>query len=135
MGGFIAATSQGIPTTLGRGGSDYSAAILGAALDADSIEIWTDVEGMMTTDPRLCPEAKTIKQISFNEAAELVKADLLDGLGLGAKPRIGGHHAFDVGPDFDAVGVERSSEDGGGIVRAAAAEGGRDALRRGCNKS
>lgn len=71
MGGFIAATAEGIPTTLGRGGSDYSAAIFGAALDADEIEIWTDVEGMMTTDPRLCPDARTIKQISFNEAAEL----------------------------------------------------------------
>jgi aspartate kinase len=71
MGGFIAATREGVPTTLGRGGSDYSAAIIGAALDADRIEIWTDVEGMMTTDPRLCPDAKTIKQISFNEAAEL----------------------------------------------------------------
>ena len=71
MGGFIAATIDGVPTTLGRGGSDYSAAIIGAALDADRIEIWTDVEGMMTTDPRLCPEAKTIKRISFNEAAEL----------------------------------------------------------------
>lgn len=71
LGGFIAATAEGVPTTLGRGGSDYSAAILGAALDADSIEIWTDVEGMMTTDPRLCPDARTIKQISFNEAAEL----------------------------------------------------------------
>jgi aspartate kinase len=71
LGGFIAATGSGIPTTLGRGGSDYSAAIFGAALDADKIEIWTDVEGMMTTDPRLCPGARTIKQISFNEAAEL----------------------------------------------------------------
>lgn len=71
MGGFIAASRDGIPTTLGRGGSDYSAAIMGAALDADKIEIWTDVEGMMTTDPRLCPDARTIKQISFNEAAEL----------------------------------------------------------------
>src|SRR3954470_4615335 len=71
MGGFIAATTDGVPTTLARGGSDYSAAIIGAALDADRIEIWTDVEGMMTTDPRLCPDAKTIKQISFNEAAEL----------------------------------------------------------------
>jgi aspartate kinase len=71
MGGFIAATVDGVPTTLGRGGSDYSAAIVGAALDADRIEIWTDVEGMMTTDPRLCPEARTIKRISFNEAAEL----------------------------------------------------------------
>jgi aspartate kinase len=71
MGGFIAATADGVPTTLGRGGSDYSAAIIGAALDADRIEIWTDVEGMMTTDPRLCPHARTIKRISFNEAAEL----------------------------------------------------------------
>jgi aspartate kinase len=71
MGGFIAASSDGVPTTLGRGGSDYSAAIIGAALDAEKIEIWTDVEGMMTTDPRLCPAARTIKQISFNEAAEL----------------------------------------------------------------
>ncbi len=71
MGGFIAATKDGIPTTLGRGGSDYSAAIVGAALNAKSIEIWTDVEGMMTTDPRLCPDARTIKRISFNEAAEL----------------------------------------------------------------
>jgi len=71
LGGFIAATGDGIPTTLGRGGSDYSAAIFAAALDADKIEIWTDVEGMMTTDPRLCPGARTIKQISFNEAAEL----------------------------------------------------------------
>lgn len=71
MGGFIAATQDGIPTTLGRGGSDFSAAIIGAALQADRIEIWTDVEGMMTTDPRLCPDARTIPQISFNEAAEL----------------------------------------------------------------
>jgi len=71
LGGFIAATGEGIPTTLGRGGSDYSAAVFGAALDADKIEIWTDVEGMMTTDPRLCRGARTIKQISFNEAAEL----------------------------------------------------------------
>src|SRR5206468_5910946 len=71
MGGFIAATTDGVPTTLGRGGSDYSAAIIGAALNADRIEIWTDVEGMMTTDPRLCPDARTIKRISFNEAAEL----------------------------------------------------------------
>ena len=71
MGGFIAATAEGICTTLGRGGSDFSAAIVGAALDAKRIEIWTDVEGMMTTDPRLCPDARTIERISFNEAAEL----------------------------------------------------------------
>jgi len=71
MGGFIAATREGTPSTLGRGGSDFSAAIIGAVLDASRIEIWTDVEGMMTTDPRLCSEARTIQHISFNEAAEL----------------------------------------------------------------
>ncbi len=71
LGGFIAATQEGTTTTVGGGGSDFSAAIVGAALDAESIEIWTDVEGMMTTDPRLCPDARTIRHISFNEAAEL----------------------------------------------------------------
>jgi aspartate kinase len=71
MGGFIAATENGEITTLGRGGSDYSAAIAGAALGAESIEIWTDVEGMLTTDPRLCPDAQRIRTISFDEAAEL----------------------------------------------------------------
>jgi aspartate kinase len=71
MGGFIASTADGVTTTLGRGGSDFSAAIIGAVLDAERIEIWTDVEGMMTTDPRICPDARTIRRISFNEAAEL----------------------------------------------------------------
>jgi len=71
MGGFIAATADGITTTLGRGGSDFSAAIVGAALRARKIEIWTDVEGMMTTDPRLCPDAQRIAVIGFDEASEL----------------------------------------------------------------
>jgi aspartate kinase len=71
MGGFIGATRAGITTTIGRGGSDFSAAIIGAGLDAERIEIWTDVDGMMTTDPGLCPEAHRIKVISFDEAAEL----------------------------------------------------------------
>ena len=71
MGGFIAATREGVSTTLGRGGSDFSAAIVGAGLGATRIEIWTDVDGMMTTDPRLCPQARRIKTISFEEAAEL----------------------------------------------------------------
>ncbi len=61
----------GVTTTLGRGGSDFTAAIVGAALNAAAIEIWTDVDGMMTTDPRLCPAARRIKTISFEEAAEL----------------------------------------------------------------
>ena len=71
MGGFIGATKAGVTTTIGRGGSDFSAAIVGAGLDAERIEIWTDVDGMMTTDPNLCPDAKRIKVISFDEAAEL----------------------------------------------------------------
>jgi aspartate kinase len=71
MGGFIGATRSGVTTTIGRGGSDFSAAIVGAGLDAESIEIWTDVDGMMTTDPNICPDARRIRVISFDEAAEL----------------------------------------------------------------
>jgi aspartokinase/homoserine dehydrogenase 1 len=69
--GFIASDSNGITTTLGRGGSDYSAAILAAATDATTLEIWTDVPGMMTADPRLAPNAKAIPYISYKEAMEL----------------------------------------------------------------
>src|SRR5205085_2602117 len=68
LGGFIGATRAGVTTTLGRGGSDFSAAIVGAALAAVRIEIWTDVDGMMTTDPNLCRDARRIRVISFNEA-------------------------------------------------------------------
>ena len=71
MGGFIGSTRDGITTTIGRGGSDFSAALAGAGLDATRIEIWTDVDGMKTTDPRICPDAHRIKIISFDEAAEL----------------------------------------------------------------
>jgi aspartate kinase len=69
--GFIGATAGGQLTTLGRGGSDFSATILGAALDADEVIIWTDVDGVLTADPRLVPEARTIPEISYREAAEL----------------------------------------------------------------
>ena len=71
MGGFIGATEKGVTTTLGRGGSDFTAALVGGGLDAGSIEIWTDVNGIMTTDPRICPNALRVKTISFEEAAEL----------------------------------------------------------------
>jgi aspartate kinase len=71
MGGFIASNEAGITTTLGRGGSDFTAALLGGALAADAIEIWTDVDGIMTSDPRVCPDALRVKVISFEEAAEL----------------------------------------------------------------
>ena len=69
--GFIGATAEGMLTTLGRGGSDYSATILGAVLDAAEVIIWTDVDGVLTADPRLVPEARTLREISYNEAAEL----------------------------------------------------------------
>lgn len=71
LGGFIASTEDGVPTTLGRGGSDFTAAIVGAALAADRVEIWTDVDGVMTTDPKLCSDARVIRKMSFDEAAEL----------------------------------------------------------------
>src|SRR3954468_20441630 len=71
LGGFIASTREGITATIGRGGSDFSAAIIGAGLDAESIEIWTDVDGMKTTDPRICAAAHRIKVISFDDASEL----------------------------------------------------------------
>lgn len=69
--GFIAATAEGVATTLGRGGSDYSATILGAALDASAVVIWTDVDGLHTADPRLVPEARSVPAASYREAAEL----------------------------------------------------------------
>lgn len=69
--GYIGATPDGVTTTLGRGGSDYSAAILGAALDADTVEIWTDVNGILTADPKLVPEAAVLRELSYEEAAEL----------------------------------------------------------------
>jgi aspartate kinase len=71
LGGFIAATAKGETTTLGRGGSDYSAAIIGAVLNASAIQIWTDVNGVLTADPRVVPAAQTIPLLSYQEAAEL----------------------------------------------------------------
>ncbi len=69
--GFVGATLEGITTTLGRGGSDYSAATFGSVMGAETIEIWTDVDGMMTADPRVVPDARRIREVSFDEAAEL----------------------------------------------------------------
>jgi aspartate kinase len=71
MGGFIAATKDGVTTTLGRGGSDYSAAIFGACLDVGEIQIWTDVDGMLTADPRVVPAPRVVPHLSFAEASEL----------------------------------------------------------------
>ncbi len=91
MGGFIGATASGVTTTLGRGGSDFSASIIGAGLDAEEIQIWTDVDGMLTCDPRIADIGHRIKVISFGEAAVLVflagrrivgRTVLIAGLGL-----------------------------------------------------
>ncbi|HEX5228947.1 MAG TPA: lysine-sensitive aspartokinase 3 [Bryobacteraceae bacterium] len=71
MGGFIASTENGVTTTLGRGGSDFTASIVGAGIGAEEIQIWTDVDGMLTADPNVIPEAHRVKVISFTEAAEL----------------------------------------------------------------
>lgn len=71
MGGFIASTVDGVTTTFGRGGSDYSASIVGAALGADEVQIWTDVDGVMTADPSLVSDAHRLKVLSFGEASEL----------------------------------------------------------------
>jgi aspartate kinase len=71
MGGFIASTEDGVTTTLGRGGSDFTASIVGAGIDAEEIQIWTDVDGMLTADPTILPGGHRVKTISFEEAAEL----------------------------------------------------------------
>jgi aspartate kinase len=71
MGGFIGSTPGGLTTTLGRGGSDFSAALFGAGLGAEEIQIWTDVDGMLTADPRMIPSSRVVPQISFGEASEL----------------------------------------------------------------
>jgi len=71
LGGFIGATANGVTSTLGRGGSDYSAAIFGACLDLAEIQIWTDVDGMLTADPRIVAQPRVVPQLSFAEASEL----------------------------------------------------------------
>jgi aspartate kinase len=71
LGGFVGATRQGVTTTLGRGGSDYSAAIVGAAAGANEIQIWTDVDGMLTADPRVIDSPQVVPHLSFGEASEL----------------------------------------------------------------
>lgn len=74
LGGFIAAAEDGRTTTLGRGGSDYTASLVGAALNADEIQIWTDVDGMLTCDPRVCSDGYRLRQISYQEASAMASA-------------------------------------------------------------
>jgi aspartate kinase len=74
LGGYVGATREGVPTTLGKEGSDFSAAIVGAALGADEVQIWTDVDGILTADPRLIPGARVVPTLSFGEALELARS-------------------------------------------------------------
>jgi aspartate kinase len=95
-GGFVGATAGGLTTTLGRGGSDYSAALFGAGLAAEEIQIWTDVDGMLTADPRVVDEPRVVPQLSFDEASELAyfgakvlhPSTILPAVGLGIPVRI-----------------------------------------------
>ncbi|QSX41333.1 lysine-sensitive aspartokinase 3 [Shewanella cyperi] len=124
--GFIGADSEGRTTTLGRGGSDYSAALLAEALRAEAVEIWTDVAGIYTTDPRLAPNARPISEISFSEAAEMatfgakvlhpatilpaVRQQIQVFVGSSREPEKGGtwiRHQVENPPTFRAVAVRR----------------------------
>lgn len=71
IGGFIGVTEEGVSTTLGRGGSDFSAAVIGAGLDADEVWIWSDVDGILTADPNIVPQARTLSELSYAEASDL----------------------------------------------------------------
>jgi aspartate kinase len=124
--GFIGADAEGRTTTLGRGGSDYSAALLAEALQASALEIWTDVAGIYTTDPRLAPDARALEEISFNEAAEMatfgakvlhpatilpaVRQQIQVFVGSSKAPELGGtwiRHQVANAPVFRAVAVRR----------------------------
>lgn len=124
--GFIGADEAGQTTTLGRGGSDYSAALLAEALRASAVEIWTDVAGIYTTDPRLAPNAHPIAEISFNEAAEMatfgakvlhpatilpaVRQQIQVFVGSSKEPEKGGtwiRHQVEDAPVFRAVALRR----------------------------
>ena len=91
MGGFIGSTREGITTTIGRGGGDYSAALVGAALRSEAIEIWTDVDGMLTADPRVVRGARLIERIRFDEASELASfgAKVLHPMTIAPAVRLG----------------------------------------------
>ncbi|MCU0522334.1 MAG: aspartate kinase [Anaerolineae bacterium] len=114
--GFIAATETGITTTLGRGGSDYTAAIVGAGLDADEVWIWSDVNGILTADPNLVPRARTLRELSYTEASDLAYygADVLHPKTI--RPVIEANIPLRIMNSFD------SADPGTLIVRAPAAD-------------
>ncbi len=123
--GFIAATEDGIPTTLGRGGSDYSATILGRALEVDEVWIWTDVNGVMTTDPRVVPQARSISHLSYAEISELsfFGAKVLHSQAIRPARRVGMPvrilNTFE--PEHPGTLITADSKDNGLAVKAVAA--------------
>jgi aspartate kinase len=122
--GFIGSTSGGVTTTIGRGGSDYSASIIGAASGAEEIQIWTDVDGIMTTDPRITPEAAKIKVISFAEASELAyfgakvlhPSTLLPAMAEGIPARV----CNSMRPDTSGTAIVRCAPPSRAVVKAIA---------------
>ena len=116
-GGFVGATVSGLTTTLGRGGSDYSAALFGASLEAEEIQIWTDVDGMLTADPRVVSGPRVVERLSFDEASELAyfgakvlhPSTILPAVALGIPVRILNSHR----PEAAGTLITRSVPGGG----------------------
>ncbi len=124
LGGFVGATVEGVTTTLGRGGSDYSAAIVGACLDASEIQIWTDVDGMLTADPRIVPGTRVVPLLSFAEASELAVLRR-QGPASGDDSAGGRQEHPSADPELaPAAGFERHSGDERAAAWCRAADGG-----------
>ncbi|MBO0860650.1 MAG: lysine-sensitive aspartokinase 3 [Chloracidobacterium sp.] len=130
--GFIGSTAGGMTTTIGRGGSDYSASIIGAAIGAEEIQIWTDVDGIMTTDPRIVPEAAKVKVISFAEASELAyfgakvlhPSTLLPAMAKGIPARVCNSRR----PEASGTSIVRNSPPSRSVIKAIAFKRGIAAL-------
>ncbi|NWJ96543.1 MAG: aspartate kinase [Chloroflexi bacterium] len=122
--GFIGATEEGITTTLGRGGSDYSASIIGAALDSEEIWIWTDVDGVMSADPRLVVQARSLRRISYAEAGELSHfgAKVIHPLTVlpAVEKGIPLYIKNTFNPEFPGTRIDGSDQTAGGLVKAVA---------------
>ncbi len=120
--GFIGATEDGITTTLGRGGSDYSASIVGAALNSEEIWIWTDVDGVMSADPRLVPNARSLRRISYAEAGELsyFGAKVIHPLTVlpAVEKGIPLYIKNTLNPDFPGTRIDHPREATEGVVKA-----------------
>jgi aspartate kinase len=131
IGGFVGATTNGVTTTLGRGGSDFSAAIVGACLGASEIQIWTDVDGMLTADPRIVKNPQVVPHLSFAEASELAYfgAKVLHPATI--QPAVSSQHSR-TNPQFASRRRARHADHGGAPQRGTSVDGGR--LEEGCDR-